>query len=472
MNIRLFFLFILFANVNICYSQDLVFEKMNLTFEQPVDIVSTYIDDDNRLFVVEKTGKIFIIEDPNADIPIKIETPFLDLSNVINSTQEGGLLGMAFSPEFDEKGYFFVNYTFNDASNGQKFTTRISRFNVFDDNNNLADPSTEVEVLKIEQPAFNHNGGELLFGPDEMLYIPLGDGGGANDQYENGQNVQSLLGKILRLDVKQLPYEVPADNPFNADPTILDEIWAIGTRNPWKVSFDAVTGDLWIGDVGQNDFEEVNFQPAGFAGANYGWNCFEGSELFGPFACVEPIIHAAPVFEYDHQGEQKSITGGYLYRGSRHPDLYGKYVFSDYVESDEFWITELADGIFTTTKYEIQGNNIPSKISTFGEDCDHELYFATFIDGKIWKLMTTVVNNSTELTADYYQLSPNPVSNKLFINSNISHGETITIYDLTGHQVLVQDYNDTIDVQGFTSGIYIISIDSKDGFWKSTFVKL
>ena len=227
----------------------LVLESVATGFSQPVDIANA---GDDRLFIVERAGRIRIIAD-GAVLP----TPFLNISSQVNnSPNERGLLGLAFHPDYETNGYFYVNYT---ISNGD---TRVSRFSVANDPN-TADPGSEMVILEVDQPEWNHNGGCLKFGPDGYLYIGVGDGGGFNDNHGpigNGQNTQTLLGKMLRIDVDNgTPYSIPASNPFVGNDNVLDEIWAIGLRNPWRFSFDSETGDLWIGDVGQNIWEEIDF---------------------------------------------------------------------------------------------------------------------------------------------------------------------------------------------------------------------
>ena len=237
-------------------------------FADPVAIVNA---GDDRLFVVQQRGLIRIL-----DLAGNVaETPFLDLSGVVSqSGSETGLLGLAFHSEYHENGYFFVNYT--RASDG---STVVSRFSTDTNNPDLANRESEIQLLTVNQPYSNHNGGQLLFGPDGYLYIALGDGGSGGDPQNRGQNLNTFLGKMLRIDVDVedgAGYGIPADNPFVNDETALDEIWAWGLRNPWRNSFDRLTGDFWIADVGQNSREEINFQPAGSAGGeNYGWLCYE-----------------------------------------------------------------------------------------------------------------------------------------------------------------------------------------------------
>ena len=277
---------------------------------RPVDLQA---DGSGHLFVVEKIGHIHILENG-----LLIDNPFLNIEERVNdSSNEMGLLGLAFHPNYAQNGYFFVNYT---GSGGDTF---ISRFRV-SGSPYLADPGSEANLLRINQPFPNHNGGTLQFGPDGYLYAGLGDGGAAGDPFGNAQNLDTLLGKILRLDVDSAePYAVPPDNPFG------DEIWAYGLRNPWRISFDSATGDLYIGDVGQNAWEEIDYLLGGSSGGvNFGWDYREGAHEYdgnppAGLALVDPIA------EYSHSEGGCSVTGGYVYRGAM-PEWNGIYLYGDY----------------------------------------------------------------------------------------------------------------------------------------------
>lgn len=325
-------------------------------------------DGSNRLFIVENAGRIMILQSGSL-APL----PFLDIRDrVTDDANEKGLLGLAFHPDYESNGYFYVNYT---AEN----TTRISRFAVTS-NPAIADPASEQILLTIEQPAGNHNGGHLAFGPDSYLYIGMGDGGGADDRFGNGQNPSVLLGKMLRIDVNMsTPYAVPPGNPFsNPNDGIRDEIWATGLRNPWRFSFDRLTGDLYIADVGQNSYEEVNVQPAtSQGGENYGWPLMEGLHCFPENVACDRSGLMLPIIEYDRQGGC-SITGGYVYRGSSFPALYGIYFFGDYCTGIVWGAASNPAGIWESHEL----SNIPGLVS-FGEDEDGELY-AISIEGSIY----------------------------------------------------------------------------------------
>lgn len=342
-------------------------------FSSPVDITNAG-DGSNRLFVVERGGQIKIIKN-NAVLP----TPFLDISGFITSGGEQGLLGMAFHPNYVSNGFFFVNYT---DTNGD---TRIVRFGTNSSNPDLADPSNREIILTVAQPFFNHNAGDLAFGPDGYLYIPLGDGGSGGDPGNRSQNTMEMLGKMLRIDVDgALPYTVPASNPFVGNTAVLDEIWAIGLRNPWRISFDRSTGDLWIGDVGQSAWEEISFQPASSTGGeNYGWRCYEGNQIYNNTGCGPMSSYTFPVFDVGRSNATgaKSITGGFVYRGTQYPNLVGKYIFCDYI-TDNCWTLE-PDGSGGWTS-ELFNSSGMVNCSSFGEAENGELY-ALNLNGIIYE---------------------------------------------------------------------------------------
>lgn len=324
---------------------------------------------DDRLFLTEQVGRI-VVWDGTKILP----EPFIDLSALVSCCGEQGLLSVAFHPRYAENGLLFVDYT-NTAGN-----TVIARYRVSAADADAADPASGVVLLTIDQPFANHNGGELQFGPDGFLYIGMGDGGSANDPFCNAQNDGSLLGKLLRIDVDanggSPPFHgIPTGNPFRPDGGPPNEVWAKGLRNPWRFSFDRLTGDLWIGDVGQDAREEIDFQPRGSAGGeNYGWKVVEGS-LCGaggmsgcsssapPPPCGSPL-YVAPVFEYTHDFGDCSVTGGYVYRGTAMPDFAGVYFYGDYC----------------TGRLLAAGRELAPRapnLSTFGQDASGELYLGT-----------------------------------------------------------------------------------------------
>lgn len=325
-------------------------------------------DGSGRLFIVEKPGRILIAAGVEDEPQV-----FLDIRDRVGAGgNEQGLLGLAFAPDYANSGIFYVNYT------DRRGDTVVARFSVGADPDQ-ADPESELPVLSVAQPASNHNGGMITFGPDGHLWIGLGDGGGANDRYDNGQNPETLLGAMLRIDVTRdpdAPYTIPADNPYVNDEDVLDEIWALGLRNPWRYSFDARTGDLWIGDVGQNRYEEINFIPAealAAGGLNFGWPLLEGNNCFAVANC-NPASYYAPIYEYDHAGNGCSVTGGYVYRGSDFPILDGVYFFSDYCSGRlwALWTTETGE-----TRAELMIGSAGT-VSSFGEDEQGELYVVDY----------------------------------------------------------------------------------------------
>ncbi len=345
--------------------------------EQPTAVVNAG-DGSGRLFITQKTGLALVVQDGSV-----LETPFLDLTDTVSTDAEQGLLGMAFHPGYAENGRFFVNYTSGDGA------TVIAEF-AASENANVADAASERILLTIPQPYANHNGGDLAFGPDGHLYIGMGDGGDRDDPEENGQNPATLLGAMLRIGVDGggEPYTVPQDNPFVGEGGAAPEVWAYGLRNPWRFSFDRETGDLWIADVGQNAFEEVNFQSADSAGGeNYGWNTTEGESCFNVEDARTPLQSCdregltGPVLSYPHS-EGQSITGGYVYRGEAIPALVGHYVYGDFV-SGTLWGAAAAGGGYASTELAESGFNVVA----FGEDEAGELYVADF-GGTVYRLVS------------------------------------------------------------------------------------
>ncbi|MDW8325393.1 MAG: PQQ-dependent sugar dehydrogenase [Anaerolineales bacterium] len=327
---------------------------------------------DARLFIVEQPGTIRIFENGRL-LPV----PFLDIRDRVNDgANEQGLLGLAFHPRYTENGFFFVNYT------GANDETVIARFSVTSDPNR-ADPAGEKVILTIEQPYRNHNGGDLAFGPDGYLYIGMGDGGSAGDPENRAQNLRSLLGKMLRLDVDNgEPYGIPPDNPFVVRGDARPEIWAYGLRNPWRFSFDRATGDLYIADVGQNAYEEVNFQPAGSSGGeNYGWRYFEGTHEFKDAADAPPEV-VPPIAEYG-RGDGCSVTGGYVYRGAALPELNGVYFFGDYCSGLIWSLRRDAAGAWVRETF----GDTDFTISSFGEDAAGELYVLDHRGGSVYLIV-------------------------------------------------------------------------------------
>ena len=329
-------------------------------------------DGSGRLFVVEKKGFIRVVQNH-----VLADTPFLDITDRVGSlSSEQGLLGLAFHPDYAGNGLFFVNYTDLEGD------TVVARFATSGDPNR-AQAGSEAVILTLEQPAANHNGGHLAFGRDGYLYVGTGDGGGAGDQYANGQNGQTLLGAMLRLDVDGgAPYTVPGTNPFVGRPDVRDEIWALGLRNPWRYSFDRLTGDLFIADVGQNQYEEVNFQPADSAGGqNYGWPIMEGRHCYPADRPCERAGLMLPAREYDHS-RGCSVTGGYVYRGQEFPILTGIYLFGDYCSGRIWGLAPAGNGDWQVAELA----QMDGQLSSFGEDERGELYLLDMGRGEILKI--------------------------------------------------------------------------------------
>jgi glucose/arabinose dehydrogenase len=351
------------------FAQDVALQPIATGLDQPVALTHA---GDTRLFITEQPGTIRIYD----ALGLRA-TPFLDIRSVVLNSGERGLLSLAFHPQYRDNGFFFVYYTGRDGNNN------VARYKVTSDPDR-ADASSGTILLTIPHPNFaNHNGGQLQFGPDGYLYIGTGDGGSAGDPNNNAQNLNQLLGKILRIDVDHgSPYAIPPSNPFAARAGARGEIWAYGVRNPWRFSFDRNTGDLWIGDVGQDAYEEVDFQPAtSIGGENYGWRKMEGQHCYNPSSnCVDPGV-TFPILEYSHAGGACSISGGYRYRGTQVVSLKGAYVYGDYCSGTIWKATQtgsswVASTLFTTT----------IRISSFGEDVNGELYVMDVAKGIVYKI--------------------------------------------------------------------------------------
>ncbi len=324
--------------------------------EAPTHLISP--PQDSRLFILEQAGRIRVVRDGRL-----LDVPFLDITDRMRSGGERGLLGLAFHPRYIENGFFYVNYT------DLQGDTRIERYTAAA-GADLADVASAKLILQVEQPFGNHNGGLVAFGPDDMLYIGMGDGGASGDPQGHGQNRGTLLGALLRIDVDGGdPYAIPGDNPFAGRPGMRGEIWAWGLRNPWRFAFDAEDGLLYVADVGQNAWEEVNIQPATLGGLNYGWNIMEGDHCYNAATCDRSGL-TLPGFEYGHD-EGCSVTGGYVYRGARIPALDGHYFFGDYCEG---WIRSLryVNGEVAEVREWPVGE--VSALFSFGVDAGGELY--------------------------------------------------------------------------------------------------
>lgn len=360
---------------------------------------------DSRVFVAQQRGIIYVCD----SLGVRFPTPFLNLTSIVSpSGNEMGLLGLAFHPNYAQNGYFYVNYT--GVSDGN---TRIARYTRSTTNPNLADAASGTILMTIPQPYTNHNGGNIEFGADGYLYIGMGDGGSAGDPQGYAQNKQSRLGKMLRIDVDAAsPYAIPPTNPFVGNTAYLPEIWATGYRNPWRFSFDRLTHDMWVGDVGQGTWEEIDHEPAGVGGRNYGWNCYEGTLLFGG-VCPTGETYTTPVFQYDNSSEGCSVTGGIVYRGAQFADLYANYVFADYC-SGRFWAANADAPMLNFAQIK---DTVDYQFSTFGEDVNGELYIAGLGNGTIYRV------NSNNCTPRAQIVSP---------STTICQGYTYTMQALYG----------------------------------------
>ncbi len=368
--------------------QSLMSERVASGLARPVQVVAPPGDTD-RLFIVEQrsgsTGRVRILDLNTGNL---LGTPFLTQS--VSTASEQGLLGLAFHPDFEQNGWCFINYT---ASNAD---TVIKRFTVSASNPNVVDTGSAVTVMTIDQPYSNHNGGWLGFSPvDGMLYIATGDGGSGGDPGNRAQDITNqLLGKMLRIDVDSLPYSIPADNPY-VGVTGDDEIWSYGHRNAWRCAFDSENGDLWMADVGQNAWEEINVAAAlSDGGDNYGWRCYEGDHAYNTSGCPSASTMTFPIHEFSHGGSpyRCSITGGEVYRGSLMPNMQGIYFFGDYC-SNQIWTLERNGNnvIVTDVTDDLDPQGSPSigSISGFGLDGSGEMYICD-LGGEVFKIMPGV----------------------------------------------------------------------------------
>lgn len=434
------------------FAQTIGLQTFATGFSSPVAIVNA---GDSRLFVVQRGGAIRIL---NANGTINA-TNFLTLtSTTIVSGGERGLLGLAFHPNYATNGYFYVNYT--RASDG---ATVIARYSV-SSNPDVADANSGQILLIIAQPFTNHNGGSIVFGPDGYLYIGMGDGGSGGDPNNYGQNINSLLGKMLRIDVDGggSPYAIPVDNPFAGATPGADEIWATGMRNPWKFSFDRLTGDLWIADVGQNAIEEINKATSTEAGLNYGWRCYEGNAAYNTTGCGPASNYKFPIAEYTHASSGGcSLTGGYVYTGTTYPNLQNKYLFADYC-NNRIGYVPTNGGTITWSSTTFTGNFV-----SFGEDINGELYIAGISNGIISKIIDTSLS-SDEFKENGLSLYPNPAQNSVLLQNTLLLNLTqLSVFDMMGKKVIYQNMNTAesteISIGQLSPGFYVVSVEEANG---------
>jgi glucose/arabinose dehydrogenase len=427
----------------------------------PVDITHAG-DGSGRLFVAEQEGFIRIVQSGQVR-PV----PFLDIESLVLCCGERGLLGLAFDPDYATNGFFYVNYTDNAGD------SVVARYDVSAGNPNRADPNSGTVLKTWSQPFSNHNGGDLAFGPDGHLYVASGDGGSSSDPDDNGQTLDTLLGKILRLDVDAPPDYIPVDNPFVGDPMALDEIWSYGVRNPWRFGFDRLTGDLFVADVGQFTKEEVSFQAASSSGGeNWGWRVLEGTFCHRddpPGACDDFLNGGSelPILEYGHTGGNCAITGGYRYRGAAYPDLDGVYFYADFCSGRIWGATEDAPGIWLTEEL----LDTAFLISTFGEDEAGELYFAHLSgSGEIYRIVSTAggggipCEDVRQLQARCLSGASNRIQARVVMTDTSHSGESVTIgIDGAPNVVPIVGNKAQIQQNGASSGLHVISLDDPDG---------
>ncbi len=446
-----FFTLIFLFMAGIVFAQEISIELFKSGFTSPLNLQHAQ---DNRLFVVEQGGKIKIIQ-PNGTVN---SAPFLDLTGQVSNGNEQGLLGLAFHPNYANNGYFYVNYT---DTNGD---THVSRFSVDPSNADLADSNSEFSILNFSQPFSNHNGGNLVFGPDGYLYISSGDGGSGGDPNNNAQNINSFLGKLLRIDVDNPSggnnYGIPGDNPFIGNPSAKQEIYAYGLRNPWRFSIDLVENNLWIADVGQGSIEEINRAPLDSAGLNYGWRCYEGTQPYNNQNCPPQSELEFPIAEYSHANGNCSITGGNVYRGSVYSDIAGLYFFADYCSG----MIGTVDGSGNM----INHGNFSGNWVSFGEDINKELYIVDISGGNIYKINGSEIVGTQDLALeDNLSVLPNPVSDTLNFSIKNDTFRSIQFFDLRGSLVKsvenIGSQKKSIFIKPLKAGVYFVKMTTSKG---------
>jgi len=452
-------------------------------FKYPIDMANC---GDSRIFVVERLGKIWVC---NASGEKLTSTPFLDITDEVFTVfpqdyDERGLLGMTFHPNLPDSPYFYVNYIGLDSN------SHIARFTVDPNHKNKALKGSELTILIVNQPKgvdfVNHKSGCLKFGTDGYLYVTFGDGGSADDPHNNAQDLSKLLGKMIRIDVDKRKngknYSVPADNPFVGVPDTKDEIWASGLRNPFRWSFDKLTGDLWLPDVGQDIWEEINLQPKGAKGGrNYGWSCYEANHNFKFNGCnYNGTPYTFPIVEYKHtENPCAAITGGYVYRGTKYPKMYGMYVYNDYCngkfsvvfKQNQSWLN-----VFMVDEDDLVYVSI-------GEDSKGELYAINQPTGEIEHIVDASQNSGVAVlpaTANIdIKLSPNPNKGQFTVelNANENDAYLVTVTDVVGATVFSENKTASKGINRwnfsspkFQKGIYVLHLQSSKASITQSFV--
>ena len=441
----------------------LVFTPLIKNISDAVDIKNAN-DSSKRLFIVRQSGIINIYQ-----YGVLSTRPFLDINDRITYKGEQGLFSLAFHPGYKNNGLFFIWYS------DKKGDVTLARYKASDPGGDVADPYSGVVLFSLSKPGGynNHNGGCLQFGKDGYLYLTIGDGGGIGDPYSNAQNMQSLFGKMIRLDinVQNAPYyAIPVDNPFINTPNARPEIFALGLRNPWRWSFDDLTGDIWFGDVGQDTWEEINFtRYAEASGANYGWHCYEGDETYNRQNCVQQSNYRFPVFKYKHGVNNGgfSVIGGYVYHGTSFPLLKGYYVCADYISGNAWLIHPNGTGNWAVT---IQ-NNVASNIVSFGEDESGELYAASQ-NGNIYQVSTA---NTEEQPDKGNYIFPTFVDNGNITLVMQDYFEYASIIDMQGHQLfqqrLAQSGTMQLKIPSLAAGFYILKLSGTQDKKFKIFIK-
>ena len=464
-------LLIFYCTNSIVQSQSVLQEAYpGLVFDRPLFYTSAQIDGKEKAYVIQQNGSVFTF-DPSSSQPDFGRSLFLNVNSRLSSSNgEEGLLGFALDPNFANSGIVYVYYTARNTN----LVSRLSRFHTFNDGFVADDPQNEEIILEFAQPFSNHNGGMITFGPDGYLYIASGDGGSSGDPNNLAQNLTNLYGKILRIDVSTttpgVPYSIPSDNPFIGVSGSRPEIYAYGLRNPWRFSFDRQTGQGWIGDVGQNSFEEINKLTAG---ANYGWRLTEG------FACYNPSQNCPqqgitfPIKAYNHQTGGRSITGGYVYRGSASPALIGAYIYGDYVNG-RLWLLREVDNQIVADSL-IQDTNL--NIASFSETLSGELLILAYNNGRIYRFSANVGTGIAETNLpDAFQLGqnyPNPFNPSTVIPFELSVQSSVklTIHDVLGREIqtLLQSrlqagqHNIAFDASALGSGVFFYVLETDQG---------